>query len=171
MESDFRIPTKRLGDIPKRTKKIMTSMVSLVMLALAAGACLPTQAGINGQLNLWTRSPIMTAAVSFGVGTLALLAYGFLLELPVPDRAGLSKLPWWVWTGGCLGAFFVASTIVLAPRLGAAAMVALIVAGQMLASIILDHFGWLGYPVQPVTLVKLSGAGLIVAGAVMIRYF
>ncbi len=149
----------------------MTSMVSLVILALAAGACLPTQAGINTRLNLWTASPVLTAAISFGVGTVVLIVYGVLLGLPLPERAGLFRLPWWAWTGGCLGAFFVASTIVLAPRLGAAAMVALIVAGQMLASMILDHFGWLGYPVQPVSLMKLSGAGLIVAGAVMIRQF
>lgn len=149
----------------------MTSVIGLVLLALVAGACLPTQAGINAQLNLWTRAPVLAAAISFAVGTLSLVAYAMLLGLPMPPRSGLSQLPWWVWTGGCLGAFFVASTVILAPRLGAAAMVALIVAGQMTASLILDHFGWLGYPVQPFNLWRLGGVGLIVAGVVMIRAF
>jgi transporter family-2 protein len=149
----------------------MVAFLLLVLLALAAGACLPTQAGINALLNTWTRSPVLTAAVSFGVGTGTLVLYALVLRVPVPPKEGLSALPWWAWCGGCLGAFFVASAVVLAPRLGAAAMVALIVAGQMGASLVLDHFGWLGYPVHPVSPLRLAGVGLVVAGVVLIRTF
>ncbi|MFZ7124969.1 MAG: DMT family transporter [Desulfobacterales bacterium] len=149
----------------------MGAVFWLILLALVAGACLPTQAGINAQLNLWTRSPVLTAAISFGVGTLALVIYAIANRTPMPVRAAMPELPWWVWIGGVLGAFFVASTVVLAPRLGAAAMVALIIAGQMTASLVLDHFGWLGYPMQPLNLWRIGGMGLVVAGVVMIRAF
>jgi len=83
----------------------------------------------------------------------------------------ISRHPWWIWSGGLLGAFLVASTVVLAPRLGAASMVALIVAGQMLASICLDHFGWIGYPVHPVSGLRMLGVFFLVGGVVLIRMF
>ncbi|MFZ0132344.1 MAG: DMT family transporter [Desulfobacterales bacterium] len=149
----------------------MVSILPYLILALAAGACLPTQAGINAHLNLWTRSPVLAAAISFAVGTLALILYALVRRIPVPGFGGLSAYPWWVWSGGFLGAFFVATTVVLAPRLGATSMLAFIVAGQMLASLVLDHFGLIGYAVEPVNFWRLTGALMVVGGAVLIRFF
>jgi len=149
----------------------MTSLWFYILLALAAGACLPTQAGINAQLNRWTLSPVWTAAISFAVGTAALIVYGLLTRGPLTLQGLSAGTPWWVWTGGFLGAFFVSATVVLAPALGAAAMVALIIAGQMLVSLVLDHFGLLGYQPHPLTPWRLVGAALIVAGVVLVRRF
>jgi transporter family-2 protein len=149
----------------------MLSILFYLILALAAGACLPTQAGINAYLNLWTRSPVLAAAISFAVGTMALILYALVRRIPVPAVTGLSVYPWWIWSGGFLGAFFVATTVFLAPKLGATSMLAFIVAGQMLASLLLDHFGLLGYPVQTVNLWRLTGAIMVAGGAVLIRFF
>ena len=149
----------------------MTSLWPFILLAFVAGFCLPTQAGINTQLNLWSRSAILTAAISFAVGTIGLAVYALILRTPWPTGDALSRHPWWIWSGGLLGAFLVASTIVLAPRLGAASMIALIVAGQMLASVCLDHFGWIGYAVHPVNGFRLLGVVLLVGGVVLIRLF
>jgi len=149
----------------------MSTLLPFILLGLVAGFTLPTQAGINAQLNLWSRSPILAAAISFAVGTAALVIYALILRIPLPAGESITRQPWWVWTGGLIGAFFVASTIVLAPRLGAVSMVAVIVAGQMLASLVLDHFGLIGYSVHPVTLLRLIGVLLLVAGVVLIRYF
>lgn len=149
----------------------MLSILPYLVLALAAGACLPTQAGINAHLNLWTRSPVLAAAISFAVGTLALILYALVRRVPLPAVTDVSAYPLWIWSGGFLGAFFVATTVVLAPKLGAAPMLAFIVAGQMLASLLLDHFGLLGYPVQSVNLWRLVGAIMVVGGAVLIRFF
>jgi transporter family-2 protein len=145
------------------------SILPFVLLALVAGACLPTQAGINAQLNLWTRSPVLAAAISFAVGTAALGLYALMTRVPVPAVTGLYRQPWWIWTGGFLGAFFVASTVVLAPRMGAASMVALIIGGQMTTSLFLDHYGLLGYDLQPITLWRVLGICLIVCGVLLIR--
>jgi len=146
------------------------SIVPYILMALVAGACLPTQAGINAQLNIWTRSPVLAAAISFAVGTITLGLYALLTRVPAPAAEDLSRLPWWVWTGGVLGAFFVVSTVVLAPRMGAAAMVAVIIAGQMITSLVLDHCGLLGYQTQPINVWRVLGIGLIVCGVLLLRF-
>ena len=147
----------------------MNSLLPYVALALAAGFCLPTQAGINSRLNLWTQSPILAAAISFAVGTLALIIYALFLRVSMPSFSSMGQHPWWVWSGGFLGAFLVAATIVLAPKLGAASMIALIISGQMLASIVLDHYGLIGYTVHPINFLRICGVLLLVAGVVLIR--
>ena len=110
--------------------------------AIAAGAMLPIQFGINAQLAHWIDSPLRATLVSFSVGTVALLAavLAFARSWPGSDRVG--SAPWWVWIGGLLGAFYVLGSIVTAPRLGAATLVAGILAGQAVASLLVDHFGW-----------------------------
>ena len=147
----------------------MHSYIFYVALAVTAGFCLPTQAGINTRLNLWTQSPVLAAAISFAVGTLALATYAFILRVPLPPVSNIKQYPWWIWSGGLLGAFLVAASVVLAPRLGAASMIALIVAGQMFASVILDHFGWIGYAVHPINPWRVIGVLLLVGGVVLIR--
>jgi transporter family-2 protein len=149
----------------------MPSLWPFILLALAAGFCLPTQAGINSQLNLWSHSAVLTATISFAVGTLALAVYALILRVPWPSEDAVTRYPWWIWSGGFLGAFLVASTVVLAPRLGAASMMSLIIGGQMFASLFLDHFGWLGYQVHPVSDLRMLGVVFVVAGVALIRLF
>jgi len=142
----------------------------LLPLALLAGATAPVQAGINHQLRGWARDPALAALVSFAVGMLALVVYCLALRVPWPEGA-LSRTAWWHWTGGVLGAFFVTMMVVLAPRVGAATTMALALAGQAAASIVLDHYGWLGYAVRPLNGPKLLGMALLVAGVVLIRRY
>jgi transporter family-2 protein len=141
------------------------------LLALLAGICIPTQAGINARLSLWTSSPVLAAAISFLVGTVVLFGYVLATRLPPPAWRSAAEQPWWLWSGGCLGAFFVAVTIYLAPRLGATNMLAWILAGQMLAALTLDHFGMLGYPLHPLSFGRFAGVLLLIAGAFMVRFF
>lgn len=147
----------------------MNHLSFYLLLALAAGSCLPTQAGINSQLNQLIRSPIMTAAISFLMGTVSLIIYASINGNALPPIHSVKEGPWWIWFGGLLGAFLVASTVVLAPKLGATSMLSLIIAGQMITSVILDHFGILGYPVQPISIQRFFGASLIIAGVFLIR--
>jgi len=149
----------------------MNGIIFYILLALAAGFCLPTQAGINAQLNLWTRSPVLAATISFAVGTLALILYAVVTRISMPSLQDASGHPWWIWTGGLLGAFFVAATVILVPRLGATSMLGLILAGQLIASLVLDHFGLLGYAVQPITPGRLLGVAFLAAGVVLVRLY
>lgn len=140
-----------------------------LLLAFVAGACASTQAGINSQLSVLTRGPVMAALISFAVGTLALGIYCLLSRVALPGMTALRSIPWWMWTGGFLGAFLVASTIFLAPKVGAATLMAAMIAGQMITSLLLDHNGWLGYPVHLFNEWRFLGALLLVAGVVIIR--
>jgi transporter family-2 protein len=142
-----------------------------VFLAMIAGACAPTQAGINAQLSLFTDDPIFAATLSFAVGTAGLLALAAVIRVPWPALETMMRLPWWMWCGGFLGAFLVAVTIVLAPKLGAATLMGFLVAGQMIASLMLDHYGVLGYPLHPVGIWRVVGVLLVICGVVLIKRF
>ncbi len=143
----------------------------LVLLALVAGAFMPVQAGVNSRLRFLLGDPISAAMISFAVGTLGLAAYVVALRKPWPDAALVHAAPWWLWTGGLMGAFFVAASVVLAPRLGAAAMMAWLIAGQLMAAVVLDHFGLVGYALREASPLRLLGVGLLVAGAVLVQRF
>lgn len=145
--------------------------ILLVTLALVAGAFMPIQAGVNSRLRFLIGDPVSAAMISFAVGTLGLAAYVIALRKPWPDAALVSAAPWWLWTGGLMGAFFVAASVVLAPRLGAAAMMAWLIAGQLTASVLLDHFGLIGYALREASPLRLVGAGLLVVGAVLVQRF
>src|SRR4029079_826471 len=141
------------------------------LLALVAGAMMPTQAAINNKLAGYVASPISAAFVSFLIGTIALFAYMLASGTPIGSLWNIKEAPAVAWLGGLLGAFFVASTIVLAPRIGVAMTFSLIVAGQMLITLVLDHFGFLGIPVKEISLARVFGILLITAGVVIIRRF
>ena len=147
---------------------IMSSASLFILMALVAGISVPTQAGINAQLGLWTRSPVLAATISFAVGTLTLVIYTFATRIPLPALAGIGAHPWWIWTGGVLGAFFVTATIILVPKLGATTMVTTVLAGQMFASLLLDHFGLLGYPLHPISIGRIAGVTLVCVGVWLI---
>jgi len=142
-----------------------------ILLAFVAGACAPTQAGINSQLRLWTNDPFFASMISFAVGTAALLFYVLVLRIPWPAMKIVYNSPWWIWTGGLLGAFLVAVTVILAPELGAATMMAIMIAGQIMAGVILDHFGLVGYEEHPANIWRCLGAVLLVTGVVIIKKF
>jgi bacterial/archaeal transporter family-2 protein len=142
-----------------------------LLFAFAGGVVLPVQAGINAQLAHWVHSPVRAAFVSFLVGTLALFLVSLLVFRPLPSGGRLADVPWWVWTGGLLGAFYVVGSVVTAPRLGAATLVALVVAGQALTSLVVDHYGWVGFPEHHVSPGRLAGMALVAAGVVLVRVF
>ena len=148
----------------------MTTWLYL-LLAFVVGIGLSLQVGVNAQLSEWIGDPIRASLVSFAVGTLALGLASLVVAKPWPALAHLGQAPWWVWTGGVLGAVYVASSVVAAPRLGAAVLVALVVAGQSLASVVLDHFGWVGFPEHAVTPGRIVGVILLVVGVVLVRVF
>jgi transporter family-2 protein len=143
--------------------------IVLVVLALAAGAGLPVQAGVNAALARHAGRPEWAAFVNFAVGLVALAAWLSALRLAPPPALALARAPWWSWTGGLLGAFYVSAVATLAPRLGVAATLGLAVAGQMVAALGLDRLGALGLELRPMTPSRLAGAALLVVAVVLIR--
>lgn len=141
-----------------------------LVLAFSAGAVLPLQAGINSHLRTYAGSPLIAAFISFLVGTVLLFAMTLVLRLPWPSLSALAQAPWWAWLGGLLGAILVFLAIVLAEQLGAAVMVALIITGQMIVSLLLDHYGLVGYTRNTLSPARIMGTLLLLSGVFLIRY-
>lgn len=135
-------------------------------LAVLIGMLLPLQALINASLARQTTGPLFASLASFTVGMMALLGW-WLASRPALEYAALARVPWWAWTGGLIGAVFVAASTLLIPRMGAAALVCLVVFGQVAGSLLLDHFGVL-HARQPIDSLRVIGALLVAGGALLV---
>ena len=140
----------------------------VMLLVMLAGGATALQAPTNARLAGALASPVNAAFVSFLVGTAALGLLAVTLQTR-PDVAAMKALPWWVWIGGLYGAIFVVTAAWSVPRLGVAMTVILMVAGQILISVLLDHFGALGVPKQPLNLTRLLGVLLVFGGVLLVR--
>jgi bacterial/archaeal transporter family-2 protein len=138
------------------------------VLGLGVGIGLVVQVGMNSTLRGALGSPLVAALISFLVGSLALAGFIAVTRTPLPLRSQLAVVPAWAWLGGILGAFYVASSVIVGPKLGAATLLALVVLGQLGTSLLVDHFGWLGFAQHPLTLMRLAGAVLLFGGVLLI---
>ena len=144
-------------------------MIVFLLLAILAGALLPIQAGVNLQLRGLIGHPLTAALVSFVVGAVGLAVAAVAVRAPMWLGGAWGRGEWWHWSGGLLGAVFIVGTIVLAPRLGAATFVAALVAGQMLMSLVLDHYGWVGFAEHAISPLRVVGAVLVVGGVLLVQ--
>lgn len=132
---------------------------------------MPTQAATNNKMSLVTESPILAAFLSFAVGTIALFVCVVVSGTPMTSVAAVRQAPPVAWIGGLLGAFFVTSAVILVPRIGVAMTFSAMIAGQMLLTLIIDHYGLFGVEVREVSLPRVAGIFLITAGVILIRRF
>lgn len=142
------------------------SRALLLMFGMFAGAMLTTQSGVNSQLRVFLGSPFRSALVNFSVGAIVLLA---IVLLAGGQPLMIKQSSWWMWIGGLLGIVYVVSTVALAPRLGATVLTATLVAGQLTAAVVLDHFGLVGFRVAPVSWPRLLGIALLFLGVLLIQ--
>jgi transporter family-2 protein len=140
----------------------------LYALSFAAGVVLIVQIGVNATLRNALGSPVIAALASFIFGSVAIAGFVLLSRTPWPERAQLAAAPAWAWLGGLLGAYYVIWTVMAGPRLGAATLLALVILGQLVTSLLADHFGWLGFPLHPISVARLAGAALLFAGVLLI---
>ena len=143
----------------------------LAMIAVVfGGAATALQAPTNAKMMTAVGSPVNAAFVSFAVGTAALGILAVILQTR-PDMAASRALPWYAWVGGLYGAIFVVAAAWGVPRLGVATTIILMVAGQLLLSIALDHFGAMGMPKQPISWGRVAGVLMVRGGVLMVRRF
>jgi bacterial/archaeal transporter family-2 protein len=149
----------------------MQSKILFIIMALALGAVLPIQAAINARLAKSLGSPMTAAFVSFLVGTLGLLFFVLAARQISLQDFVLQSRPWWIWTGGLLGIFFVSGIVVVLARLGTVLSFSLVLGGQMLAAIIIDQYGWLGVSIREISWGRMAGVILLIIGVVLIRKY
>jgi transporter family-2 protein len=141
-----------------------------LLLALITGAGVAAQSVINSRLRLLLGGPIWAAAAQFIVGLLLLLLAAVASRQPAPITTGLGGAPWWVWTGGAFGATFIVVTIVLTAKIGATLTLASIIVGQLIAALVVDHYGLFGGTVVRLTPQRLAGVALLLLGVMLIRW-
>lgn len=142
---------------------------SIIALLILGGLGLTVQSAVNARLREAVGIPVLSALISFGVGAAAL---GAMLALGILGRArpvDFSGSPWWMWTGGLFGAFYVVLAVVGVPKVGSAVVISCAVFGQITAALVLDSFGWLGVPRAPLNVWRIVGAVLLMAGVLLIQ--
>jgi transporter family-2 protein len=144
---------------------------ALYLFAIVAGALNTVQSGANVTLNKGLDQPILAALVVSAVSSVIYLLAAPFMGLGVPSAERVAQVPWWGWLGGVLGAFYVLSMILIAGRVGAAAFMGLTVTAAIVTSLLLDHFGWLGFDIREAGLLRLFGGGLMIAGLVLVCVF
>ena len=147
-------------------------LLTAAVCALLAGFALAAQGGVNGALGKRIIAagghPLHASLVSFTVGFTALLLICLVWVRSLPKSAVVIAGPWWSLTGGLLGCVVVTTSLLMVPRVGALVWLALLIASQLGAAVLLDHFGWVGMAVRPVTPWRLGGLALIVVGVLLV---
>lgn len=134
-----------------------------LLLLIIAGSLLPAQFATNTALARETHSVVFAAATSYSVGTLLLLLL-LTFNRQKPNWAAGRQAPPWAWLSGVIGSAYVVGSVVLTRQLGAALATTLVIAAQLLAAIVLDHFGALGLPQRPINKQRAAAVLLTLAG-------
>lgn len=142
----------------------------LLSLAMLAGVATAYQPGINAKFAQFAGAKPWGGVANFAVGLLVVLIVVAFMKPGAPKPDQLAQGPWWMWLGGVCGAFFVTVAIILVPKVGAANYLSAMIAGQLLASVIIDHFGHMGLAVREITPGRIAGLLLIGGGMAMVRY-
>jgi bacterial/archaeal transporter family-2 protein len=142
----------------------------ILVLVVIGGAGIPVQVAANKRLENAVQSPALSIALAFAIGAVAMAALAATGWLGRGQVGGATTAPWWAWVGGLLSAFVVIVSIIALPHAGTATVVAATVFGQLIASAILDHFGWMGVPLIRLNGWRICGAVLLFAGASMMQH-
>ena len=135
------------------------------LLAVCAGLGITLQTMLNGQLAKGVGGDSVAAALfSFTAGAVCLGVFSLMRGGIVASLAAIPAQPWWSLLGGLLGAGALLSYVVLAPKIGLSALLGLAIAGQIISSLAIDHFGLMGASERPVSLIKLAGSMVMLAG-------
>ncbi len=142
----------------------------LALLAVAAGSLFPMQTSANALLAKSIGGPIAATTISFSIGWFVLLIINLVGFRQFPSFSQvISTPPWLLLIGGAIGAIFLSVNVFLAPRLGAAATLVLVIAGQLLAAVTIDRLGLFAFAVRELSLGRIVGVGLVFVGAVLVR--
>ncbi|SES75378.1 transporter family-2 protein [Nitrosomonas marina] len=139
-----------------------------ILVALVVGVLISFQPPINASMARILDSPLFAATISLFISCMLMMVLWLLYD-GGKNTAQITTLPWWIVIGGIAGAVFVTSSIIIAPVLGMAAFIVCIIAGQLIGSIFIDHFGLIGMDTKAVSMQKIIGLILILIGVILVR--
>ncbi|WP_168541575.1 DMT family transporter [Acinetobacter sp. A2] len=147
--------------------KFSSQLFLLLPLAMGIGIAMAFQTAINSQLREYLYSPLQAALFSFLVGTIVLAILVFFQQVEKPSFSTLQHIPWYLWMGGCLGVYAISISIYSAPKLSLLTLSGVIIFGQMLASMLIDHFGFLGTEKVSINWQRILGSVVIFIGVLL----
>lgn len=140
-----------------------------LLISFAGGLAIPYQAAINGLLSKYLHHPLQASAVNFVGGAVFIALLLLYLQPALPAMDNVRKIPWYLFCGGILGAFFVTAALIAVPRIGGTTFLAAMFTGQMVGAVIMDHYGLLNVSAHPVSLTRIAGIGLLAAGMYLVH--
>ena len=143
-----------------------------ILVAILAGVMFAIQPTINENVGRALNHPIQASFVSFAVGTLLLLVINFAFGIKFPAVDKLTSVSWWFWlAGGAIGAFVVTVALTIQPKIGAGVWISCFIFGQLVMSVLMDNFGWLGLAVHPINPMRLLGVFMLALGGILVAYY
>jgi bacterial/archaeal transporter family-2 protein len=141
-----------------------------IVFAFLADSLIPLNGAFNARLGAAAASPIYASMISFAIGTLAIAVFALVTRQPI-SWVGVASAPWYAWLGGICGAISLTAVVLTYPRLGLGLGLGLLVAGQLIVSVLLEHFNILVAQPHPVSLLRIVGVALVLGGVILIRTF
>jgi transporter family-2 protein len=143
----------------------------IIPFIIIGGALQTCGAAMNGQLNKSMVNPYLAAAASFAIITFFFVALFFAMPHPLPSTNDLKAMPWWAVFGGLVGAVQVFAGLTLVNKVGAGTFMAITVSSALIASLVIDHFGWFRMNVHPISPLRILGGVLLIGGVSLITKF
>lgn len=145
-------------------------MKVLHLIAFASGLVLPIQIAFNNRLTAYSGNAVISSLWSFATGTIVLFVYAITSYKDLTKSLQqIGQAPPHAWLGGVVGCFYVVSTLLVAPRIGLALSLGLVILGQLSMSLLIDNFGWFGMEVRSLTWLKGVGILLVLSGILLIK--
>lgn len=140
----------------------------LILIAVLVGGLVPIQSSINAFLGGYMKTPLAATFINFLGGTIIVaIIVAVLFRNQVPSIAELKLIPGYLFLGGILGATFVTTIVMLTPRIGVTNMLVGAMVGQIVISILFDHFGWMNLTPQPISWQRLVGVIFLIIGVLL----
>jgi transporter family-2 protein len=143
----------------------------LLLVALAAGTANPFQSGTNAELNKQLGSPMWAAVLVYSTGLAALLLMQIFVRGALPSVARMATVPWWAWLGGTISIISTVAALMTAQRLGSGVFTGASITASLVTSVLLDHFGLIGFTRHPASPLRVAGCAVMVAGLWMVAKF
>jgi transporter family-2 protein len=140
----------------------------IIPFIILGGALQTCGAAMNGQLNKSLVNPYLASAASFLIITFFFIALFLAMPHPLPTLQDIREMPWWAVFGGLVGAVQVFAGLTLVQKVGAGPFMAITVSSALIASLVVDHFGWFRMTVHSLTPLRVTGAALLIGGVVLI---
>lgn len=133
-------------------------------LALITGALIPIQAATNAVFSKSIGNPVITGLMVFIVGLAGMILFTLFSRTSLPNVQQLSSAPAYSYLGGLIVATYVVMITILAPRIGVGPAIGLIVTGQIICAVLIDHFGLFNVASHPMSMTRIAGVLLMIAG-------